>query len=108
MERFSKAEKACRKMGLRTCNPLRMRLCVWLALHGHYKLCLWLELTWMVLTCDAIYMMEDWHTSRGATVEKAMACAFDITIMFETKKTRNQENKKNYGKRSENKLRHQN
>ena len=41
---FTLAEAKLQAMGYRTCNPLKMRLCVWLAQHGHYRLCLWTAL----------------------------------------------------------------
>ena len=55
---FRMAEEKLQKQGYRTCNPLKMRLCVWLAQHGHYRLCLWLQLLWMSATCQCIYLLD--------------------------------------------------
>ena len=84
--RFGKAEADLQKQGYRTCNPLKMRLCVWLALHGCYRLCLWLQLLWMSATCQCIYLLDGWHTSDGARAERAVARVMGITALYEQTK----------------------
>lgn len=37
----------------------------------------------MLAACDAIYMLEDWRSSRGAQIELRMAMTWCKTIMFE-------------------------
>ena len=81
--RFGKAEADLQKQGYRTCNPLNMRLCVWLAQHGHYRLCLWLQLLWLSATCQCIYLLDGWHTSDGARAERAVARVMGIVAMYE-------------------------
>ena len=84
--RFGKAEADLQKQGYRTCNPLNMRLCVWLALHGHYRLCLWIQLLWLSATCQCIYLLDGWHTSDGARAERAVARVMGITALYEQTK----------------------
>lgn len=83
---FMLAEAKLQAQGYRTCNPLKMRLCVWLAQHGHYRLCLWLQLLWMSATCQCIYLLDGWHTSDGARAERAVARVMGITALYEQTK----------------------
>ena len=84
--RFGEAEKHLQKLGFRTSNPTKMTLCVWLAQHGHYRLCLWLQLLWMSATCQCIYLLDGWHTSDGARAERAVARVMGITALYEQTK----------------------
>ena len=84
--RFGEAEKHLQKLGFRTSNPTKMSLCVWLAQHGHYRLCLWLQLLWMSATCQCIYLLDGWHTSDGARAERAVARVMGITALYEQTK----------------------
>ena len=84
--RFEEAEKHLQKLGYRTSNPTKMTLCVWLAQHGHYRLCLWLQLLWMSATCQCIYLLDGWHTSDGARAERAVARVMGITALYEQKR----------------------
>ena len=83
--RFGEAEKHLQKLGYRTSNPTKMTLCVWLAQHGHYRLCLWLQLLWMSATCQCIYLLDGWHTSDGARAERAISRIFGLTALYEQK-----------------------
>ena len=85
MHHFMLAETKLQAQGYRTCNPLNMRLCVWLAQHGHYRLCLWLQLLWMSATCQCIYLLNGWHLSDGARAERAVARVMGITALYEQK-----------------------
>ena len=80
---FMLAEAKLQAKGYRTCNPLNMRLCVWLAQHGHYRLCLLLQLLWMWWTCRCIYLLTDWHTSDGARLERSFARCLGLTVLYE-------------------------
>ena len=84
--RFGKAEADLQKQGYRTCNPTKMTLCVWLAQHGHYRLCLWIQLLWLSATCQCIYLLDGWHTSDGARAERAVARVMGITALYEQKR----------------------
>ena len=87
--RFGKAEQTLQKQGYRTCNPLRMRFPVWLALHcGNfgYVACLLLQLLWMWRTCSCIYLLTDWHTSDGARLERSFARCLGLTALNEQKR----------------------
>lgn len=80
---FRQAEGYLQRQGNRTINPMRMRLPVWMARHGHYRLCLLTELLWMAFRADCIYMLKGWHESKGAKVEKALATALGMPILYE-------------------------
>jgi hypothetical protein len=82
---FTLAEVKLQAQGYRTCNPLKMRLCVWLAQHGHYRICLLLQLLWMWIACDRIYLLEGWHRSDGARLERAAARVLGMKVMREGK-----------------------
>ena len=84
--RFGDAEKHLQKLGYRTSNPTKMALCVWLAQHGHYRLCLWIQLLWMSATCQCIYLLDGWRTSDGARAERAVARVMGITALYEQKR----------------------
>ena len=81
--RFEEAEKHLQKLGYRTVNPTKMTLCVWLAQHGHYRLCLWIQMLWLSATCQCIYLLDGWHTSDGARAERAVARVMGITALYE-------------------------
>ena len=86
--RFAKAEAKLQAQGYRTCNPLKMRFPVWLALHcGQfgYIACLLLQLLWMWWTCSCIYLLTDWHTSDGARLERSFARCLGLPAMYERK-----------------------
>lgn len=84
---FAKAEQHLKALGCKTVNPMRMRFCVWLARHGHYRTCLLLELLWFAYRCNCIYMLVGSKDSPGATVEFALAKALGKTVMYEKKET---------------------
>jgi len=86
MHYFTLAEVKLQAQGYRTCNPMKMRLCVWLAQHGHYRLCLLLQLLWMWWTCSCIYLLTDWHTSDGARLERSFARCLGLTALYEQTK----------------------
>ena len=87
--RFAKAETDLQKQNYRTCNPMKMRFPVWLALHcGRfgYVACLLLQLLWMWWTCSCIYLLTDWHTSDGARLERSFARCLGLTALYEQKR----------------------
>lgn len=84
--RFGEAEKHLQKLGFRTSNPTKMALCVWLAQHGHYRLCLLLQLAWLCISCQCIYLLDGWHTSDGARAERAISRIFGLTALYEQTK----------------------
>lgn len=48
----------------------------------------------MMLDCDAIYMLRGWSSSRGAVIEKKVAAACGMTILYQETKER----RKDHGK----------
>ena len=86
---FQKAEDELRYLNYITVNPMKMRLCVWIARHfgkKGYMLCLLIELCYMALRCDTIYMLADWQLSPGARAEKALADALGMPVIFQLSK----------------------
>lgn len=86
---FWEAAKYLRNLNYKVVNPLNMRLCVWLASHfgrTGYKICLLIELCYMAMRCDVIYMLADWQQSPGAKAEKAMAEALGMPVLFQLSK----------------------
>ena len=86
---FTLAEADLQKQNYRTCNPMNMRFPVWLALHcGRfgYIACLLLQLLWMWWTCSCIYLLTDWHTSDGASLERSFARCLCLTALYEQKR----------------------
>ena len=84
--RFEEAEKHLQKLGYRTSNPTKMRLPVFLAQHGHYCLCLLLQLIWLRISCQCIYLLNGWHTSDGARLERSFARCLGLTALYEQKR----------------------
>jgi len=41
-----------------------------------------------LITCDAVYVLEDWHESPGATLEMQIARALDIKLLNVAKSTK--------------------
>lgn len=82
-EHFLRAESELQRQGFRTSNPMRMRLCVWLADRGCYRLCLLIELVWLAYFCPFVFMLEGWRSSGGARTEKALAKALRKRIRYE-------------------------
>lgn len=80
---FAQAEEMLRKKGFRTINPMRMRLCVWLARHDCYRACLLIELIWFAYRASAIYLLDGWRESGGACVERSLAFALGKRVCYE-------------------------
>ena len=95
--RFAKTEADLQKQGYRTCNPIKMKFPVWLALHcGHfgYVACLLLQLLWMWWTCSCIYLLTDWHTSDGARLERSFARCLGLTALYEQRREKTSKKQK--------------
>jgi len=87
VKHFGLAEATLQSQGYRTCNPMKMRLCVWLAMHGQKRLCLALQLLWLwVGGFSCIYLLTNWHTSDGARLERAAARCLGLTALYEQKR----------------------
>lgn len=87
--RFGEAEKHLQKIGYRTSNPIKMSLCVFLAArcgNWGYRACVVLQLIWICMTCQCIYLLDGWHTSDGARAERAISRIFGLTALYEQTK----------------------
>jgi len=87
--RFEEAEKHLQKLGYRTSNPIKMSLCVFLAArcgNWGYRACVVLQLIWICMTCQCIYLLDGWHTSDGARAERAISRIFGLTALYEQKR----------------------
>lgn len=80
MRRFNAAEKVLRSMGyVNIVNPTRLWSCrfPWLYKLIGYRLTLLIDL-WFLTTCNIIYKMPGWRTSRGAQIESCVAYHFNV------------------------------
>lgn len=77
-ELFESAEKLLIEKGFEVINPVKLN-------HLHDK-------TWnsymkedikALMDCDAIYMLKNWHQSKGAIIEKKLAFELGIQIINE-------------------------
>lgn len=93
---FAREEQKLRTQGFRTINPLRMRLPVWLARHGYYRLCLLIELVWLAYRAKAIYLLDGWQRSGGSRAERSLAMALGITLNYENYRPRKKTDEKTY------------
>jgi len=75
---FNNAEIKLKENGYETVNPMTIN-------HDHNK-------SWenymrvdlkALLDCDCIYMLQDWHKSKGANIEYNLAKDLGLTIFFE-------------------------
>jgi hypothetical protein len=74
--KFQNAESELRKMGFKPVNPLDN------GISGYdYKKHMRADIK-MLLECDAICMLPCWTDSRGATLEKEIAEATGIEVMY--------------------------
>ena len=95
---FGEAEARMKDMGYRTCNPLKMHLCVWLASHfgkHGYMACVFLQLCWIILTADGMLMLHGWHKSDGARLERALARCLQMPVMFQDRLGKQRKRKRN-------------
>jgi hypothetical protein len=80
---FSEAEYMLILLGYKVVNPLTLN-------HQHDQS--WEEYMAVdikaLFKCDAIYMLSNWHNSRGAKIERAVAKAMGIEIIYEASKSR--------------------
>lgn len=77
-ELFENAENLLKSKGFEVINPVKLN-------HLHDK-------TWQsymkedikaLMDCDAIYMLKNWHQSKGAIIEKKLASEVGIQIINE-------------------------
>jgi hypothetical protein len=75
---FENAEKVCIEMGYEPVNPMKLN-------HDHDKS--WVEYMKediiAMMSCEAIYMLNNWLLSKGATVEKTLAEDLGFKIIYE-------------------------
>lgn len=75
---FSNIEKQIHDAGHEPVNPMRLN-------HDH-------DQSWEsfmrvdiaeLMTCDAIYLLKDWHESKGASMEHVIASQLHMPVFFE-------------------------
>lgn len=82
-EKFRRAERFLRRRGMLPVCPIDNGLEASAEWRCHMRRDLE-----MLAACDAIYMLEGWHASRGARIELRMAVRWRKMIMFEQPKKR--------------------
>ena len=81
-ERFTEAADIVRNAGYRPVNPTTMFGWFQFVFEKFpYRLQVLIDCLVLAFTCDAIYLMADYKSSRGATLEKAVADFCKITVI---------------------------
>ena len=82
LRNFRDAEKELRAKGYtRIVNPIRVWVCRWPWLYRlvGYRLTLWYDIQ-LLKRCDAIYLMNGWYDSKGASREYFVAWRYGLEI----------------------------
>lgn len=78
LELFNKAEEHLKELGYDVVNPMTIE-------HNHSKS--WADYMRAdliaMLKCDAVYMLDNWRDSKGATVERNLAFSLDFDIIYQ-------------------------
>lgn len=93
-KKFSNAEEYLEKLGFDVVNPSTVNSDI-----IPYNDLLWADLR-ILMSCDAIYMLDNWKFSKGATAEYYFANAIGLDILFENEVITNCCNCKNCTKDS--------
>lgn len=75
--KFARAEGFLHEQGFVPVSPLKTGLSREHSWRQHMK-----ESIDLLLSCGAIYMLEDWKESRGARIEHNIASGADLSVMF--------------------------
>ena len=78
---FNAAEKKLSKNGFTPVNPLRNNLPMWASWREHMK-----KDIQILLSCDAIFMLDNWKDSKGATLERHIAEQLGMIIFGQLRK----------------------
>ena len=76
-KKFSNAEEYLEKLGFDVVNPSTVNSDI-----IPYNDLLWADLR-ILMSCDAIYMLDNWKNSKGAKAEYYFADAIGLEILFE-------------------------
>lgn len=79
IEAFMQLEVKLRGKGVEVCNPLGQQWEQGLSTYDYMR-----KDIEMLLTCDAILMMDGWNRSAGCKTELDVAVAIGIDVWFET------------------------
>ena len=93
-KKFSNAEEYLEKLGFDVVNPSTVNSDI-----IPYNDLLWADLR-ILMSCDAIYMLDNWKNSKGAKAEYYFADAIGLEILFENEVITNCSNCKNCTKDS--------
>ena len=76
-KKFSNAEEYLEKLGFDVVNPSTVDSGI-----ISYNDLLWADLR-ILMSCDAIYMLDNWKNSKGAKAEYYFADAIGLDVLFE-------------------------
>lgn len=80
MERFEKAEEHLKNKGFSVVNPAKINS----NMPSDTTYDEYMEISKLLLSmCDAIYMLEGWHMSTGAKLERSLARLHNIIEFYE-------------------------
>lgn len=78
-EQFNNAEQELLKSGVEVFNPVNVSIPVE---NPTYKDYMKADIQ-QLINCDCIFMLKNWRTSKGATLEHKIAFALDLIIIYE-------------------------
>lgn len=78
-EQFNNAEQKLLKSGVEVFNPVNVSIPVE---NPTYKDYMKADIQ-QLINCDCIFMLKNWRTSKGATLEHKIAIALDLIIIYE-------------------------
>lgn len=78
-EQFNNAEQELLKSGVEVFNPVNVSIPVE---NPTYKDYMKADIQ-QLINCDCIFMLKNWLTSKGATLEHKIAIALDLIIIYE-------------------------
>jgi hypothetical protein len=77
-ENFARAEELLQAKGYQVTNPLKNGV----SSGEHWRTHMKQDIN-LLLDCDVIYMLENWEKSEGAALERHIASALGITVLYE-------------------------
>lgn len=85
---FIETEQFLREAGYETFNPINHEASIRtqagdISGQEAYRECLLIDLSWICMHADAIYMMKGWEKSYGSKAEHATAVALGLRIIYE-------------------------
>lgn len=85
MSRFKAVQLEFEKRGLLVINPFEIEATFEHAKQENWVECMVIDIRELMTNCDAIYMLNNWHRSRGARIERIIAQELGLFIAYQGK-----------------------